>query len=494
MFDKLKQKIIGTEVQKAGFCAPIGQTPNERSIYQSREIFGVNFGSLFVLEKYIYGELFIDDTTVELDAIKLQVKNSGVEETRKGLESHWNNYMNDGDWDWLKSKGVNSVRIPIGYWHVSPKFTHGTHFECVKDVYVNAWDILKEKFIKKAAQYQISVLVDFHGLPSGANTGDHSGEKLKTPGFWGDSHAMKLAVEVCTFISTELKGFDNISGIQIVNEASFDNEAKYQKRYYFDAINSIRSAGWEDIPIVISDGWWADQWVQIFDKASHGDIGSLGVVIDDHVYRCFSDEDKCKDINRIIGELPSNVLTGLSKPMDFIIGEYSCVIDGQSWDRSNGDRDQKVIEYGQTQSRLFRERSMGSYFWTFKFQWGDGGEWGFVPMVNRGAIPTRSITPNRIPDEGEFNRVLDGCYNSHCNYWQSQSPGTKYEHWRFKDGFTTGWFDCMAFLQFGNSKIGRLVSWQNSRKMEHINARGESQYIWQWEHGFNEAVGYFRGV
>lgn len=494
MFDKLKQKLSGLEVERAAFCAPIGQSPNERSIYQSRELFGVNFGSLFVLEKYIFGDLFIDNTNVELDAIKAQVNKFGIEETRQKVENHWNNYCNDGDWEWLKSKGVNSIRIPIGYWHISPKFTHGTNFESVKDVYINSWDILKELYIKKAKEYKISVLIDFHALPFGANTGDHSGEKLKSPGFWENSNARKLAIEICEFVSHELNGFDNISGFQIVNEACFDNEAKHQKRYYFDAINTIRSSGWMDIPIVISDGWWADQWIQILDKASNGDIGSLGVIIDDHIYRCFSDEDKSKDVNKIVGELQSNVLVGLSKPTDFIIGEYSCVLDGQTWDKSNVDRNQKVVEYGQTQSKLFKERSMGSYFWTFKFQWGDGGEWGFVPMINRGSIPTRSIIPNRVPDENEFNKVLDGSFNNHNNYWQSQSPNTTFEHWRFKEGFTTGWFDCLAFLKFGNSRIGRLVAWKSSRLKEHINARGSSSYLWQWEHGFNEAVGYFKGI
>lgn len=55
-------------------AAPQGKPPSERSIYQSRENFGVNFGSLFVLEKYIFDEMYIDGTTVELDAIAKYVE------------------------------------------------------------------------------------------------------------------------------------------------------------------------------------------------------------------------------------------------------------------------------------------------------------------------------------------------------------------------------------------------------------------------------------
>lgn len=490
MFDKLKQKIVGFDIKLASDCAPSDGPISRRAVYQNREIFGVNFGSLFVLEKYIYGEMFENGGgDVELDAIKRCGNNDN---TKSRLEAHWENYCSDSDWEWLKSKGVNSVRIPIGYWHVDPRFTHGTHFEPVKDVYFNAWKILKEKYIQKASQYGISVLVDLHALPFGANTGDHSGEKLSQAGFWSNSKARQLALDAIKFISEDLQQFDNISGLQIVNESVFDNEAKYQKRYYLEAINVIRSAGWHDIPIVISDGWWTEQWVSILDGvAPLRDVGKLGVVIDHHVYRCFSDEDKAKDIDGIINDLQNDVVTGLCKPVDIFIGEYSCVIDGQTWDKSHCNRDQKVAEYGQRQSQLFKERTMGSYFWTFKFQWGDGGEWGFVPMVNKGAIPTRATQPRRVPDKDEFERISKRALENHSNYWNSQS-GSGYEHWRFQDGFTTGWNDCLEFLKIDNSTIGRLVAWKSTRMQQHVDSKGKSCYLWQWEHGFDEAVHYFK--
>lgn len=494
MFDKLRSKFGSVDVQRGGDCAPSGQRPSLRSVYQSRALFGVNFGSLFVLEKYIYGDLFEDDSEVELDAVKVLVRKYGVEGARSRLESHWTQYCRDSDWEWLKSKGVNSVRIPIGYWHVSPQLTRGTGFEAVREVYSNAWAIFKQKYLEKASQYGISVLVDLHALPHGANTGDHSGEKFSSAGFWDSSSGRKLAVDVCTFVARDLKAVDNVSGFQIVNEACFDDDARKQKRYYFEAINAIRQAGWTDVPVVISDGWWTEQWVEILDSASKGDIGSLGILVDSHVYRCFSDQDKAKDVERIIGDLPKSVLCGLSKPIDVIVGEYSCVLDGQTWDKSCCDRNVKVVEYGQAQSRLFDTKAMGSYFWTYKFKWGDGGEWGFVSMVNKGAIPTRSTNPNRVPDENEFKQALESAYNSHCSYWQAQSPNTPFEHWRFKEGFTTGWNDSLAFLQVDNSRIGRVVAWRSFRLKEHTHTKGASQYLWQWEHGFNEALAYFRSL
>lgn len=495
MFDHLKQKLGVSSITPSAPAAPRGAAPNSRSIYQSRQNFGVNFGSLFVLEKFIYDEMFIDNATVELDAILNNINRNGMDNTRNQMENHWKMYCSDDDWNWLRENGVQSIRIPIGYWTVNGGyFAKGFSFERVSPIYQNAWKIFIDYYVKKAQAYNISILVDLHAVPKGANTGDHSGEVFSRAGFWNDSHAIQRAIDVVSFIARDLKQYDNISGIQIVNESSFDNEAKGQKYYYSEAINAIRKED-KDIPIMISDGWWADQWVKFLANKSSGDIGTLGVVIDDHVYRCFSDDDKKKSVDQIITDLNSSVLTNLSYGADFIIGEYSCVLDGSTWNKSQGcNRDDKVREYGNKEIALFNQRAKtGSYFWCYKFQHGDGGEWGFRPMVSRGCIPCRKTRIDRLPNQTDYENYLNTAFESHSNYWNSQNPKEKFEHWRFKEGFITGWADCLEFAKFQNSRIGRVVAWQTARRNEHVRARGNSRFVWQWDHGFQEALNLFSG-
>lgn len=490
LFGHLKQTILESgAITPSGPAAPVGKPPTERSMYQSRMNFGVNFGSLFVLEKYIFDEMYVDGTGVELDAITRGVEKWGVDETRNRLEQHWQTYCSDSDWAWLRERGIQSVRIPIGYWVVAGgSFTKGTSFAKVSPAYKHAWDILKTHYIEKARQHQISVLVDLHALPKGANTGDHSGEWFKEAGFWSDSRAIALAVDICAFIAKDLRQYDNVSGIQIVNESVFSNSPVGQEKYYTKAINAMRKEN-PDVPIIISDGWWADQWVNFLDKSSRGNIGSLGVVIDDHVYRCFDDKDKTKNADEIINDLDSSVLTGLSKEADFLIGEYSCVLDTQTWSRSNdADRDEKVRSYGNRQQEIFRQRAKcGSYFWTYKFQHGDGGEWGLVPMIDRGCIPARNAQVC-LPSKTDFDRIFEEAYGGHVNYWKNLNGNEKYEFWRYQEGFVTGWNDSLEFAKFGNSRIGRVVAWKYARRLEHINARGSNRFLWQWEAGFQEAV------
>jgi aryl-phospho-beta-D-glucosidase BglC (GH1 family) len=493
LFGDIKKAMGNSQsISPAAPAAPPGQAPTERAIYQSRQNFGVNFGSLFVLEKYIFDEMFIDGAGVELDAIKNYVNKNGIAETRNKMEQHWLNYCSDNDWAWLKEKGIQSVRIPIGYWIVSGGlFTKGTSFESISSVYINAWNIFKQHYIEKAKAYQISILVDLHALPKGANTGDHSGEWFNEAGFWRDNHTIDLAVSICTFIARDLKNYDNISGIQIVNESVFDNDAVGQKKYYTQAINAIRYENL-DVPVVISDGWWTDQWIKFLNKSSKGNSGNLGIVIDDHIYRCFSADDKKKRVEQIINDLHHTVLNGLSEEADILIGEYSCVLDTHSWDNSKGvSRDEKVREYGNRQVEIFKDKAKaGFYFWTYKFQNGDGGEWGLCPMIDRGCIPTRNSFAS-LPSQQDFDAIFNEAFQNHINYWRSQNPNEKYEFWRYQEGFITAWNDAATFANFNNSRIGRIVAWKYTRRDEHIKARGNNRFLWQWDAGFQEALDRF---
>lgn len=469
--------------------APPGQLPTERSIYQSRQNFGVNFGSLFVLEKYIFDEMFIDDSRTELDAIKNYIKKNGVSETRNRLQKHWMNFCSDDDWLWLKENGIQSVRIPIGYWMVAGgKFTKGTSFDKISEVYANAWAILKEHYIEKAKNYQISILVDLHALPKGANTDAHSGQLFKAAGFWNSNHAIDLAVSICSFIANDVKDYDNVCGLQIVNESEFTQTPVGQERYYTKAINAIRKVN-VDIPIVISDGWCVNQWVAFLDRLSGGNIGSLGVVIDDHVYRCFTEAEKRSIPLQIIYDLNITILTDLSKEADCIVGEYSCVLDEQTWFNSRDcDRSQMTRAFGHTQTDIFKERARtGYYFWTYKFQHGDGGEWGLRPMITHGCIPPRS-NDCPLPSQEDYDRIFQEAYRNHTYYWNGRRNNENPEFWRYKAGFEVGWNDALSFAKLNNSKIGRDIAWLHSRRQEHINAKGTSAFLWEWDVGFKEAI------
>lgn len=498
MFDNIKLKSKASNVQFAAPAANEGQAPSKKQIYQSRKNFGVNIGACFVLEKWIFHELFPDGAECELDVVTKLSKEHGEDGARQKYEDYWNNFLNEGDWNWLVDHNVNSIRVPLGYWDIGGgQFTKGSKFEKYSKVYANAWSVFKSKFIEVAGQHNISVLVDIHGLPRGANGADHSGEKGSgKAGFWTDDTSQLAVLDMLAFIAKDLKGYENIAGIQIVNEAEYANDLKKQGRYYLAAINSIREQD-DSIPIVISDGWSPNQWVEwVQDQQSNK---SLGIVVDHHCYRCFSDDDKNKSPSQIINDLGGDLLTNLrddAKGVDFMVGEYSCVLDGSSWnkDGANDHRDDLVIEFGKRQTEiLYDKANFGSYFWTFKFQSGNGGEWDYKTMTDKGAIKLPITFKGRdLPDQGAFELRLNQNLEGHTNYWNNQNPREKYEHDRYKDGFTTAWADATAFANFEGSILGRVGAWKIARLQEHIKAKGNLKHIWEWEQGFDSGLKEFQ--
>ncbi|CAK7895278.1 hypothetical protein CAAN1_10S01442 [[Candida] anglica] len=498
MFDKLKIKSKSSNIAPANPAATPGSGPSKKQIYQSRSNFGVNLGGCFVLEKWIFHKMFPEGTDCELDAVTKLVKDSNTDETKKKFEEYWSGFMSEDDWKWLQEHKVTSVRVPLGYWDVNGgKYAKGTKFEkYATTVYSNAWDIFKKKFIEPAAAHNISVVVDIHGLPGGANGADHSGEKSSGKAeFWSDQSAQLTMCDMFEFIAKDLKSYDNIAGLQIVNEAEFANDpAKEQSRFYGAALSHIRKED-KDIPVIISDGWWPGQWAKWVQSNQSGNE-SIGVVVDSHCYRCFSDDDKKKSPPQIIQDLDSDLLTNIDRNgVDFMVGEYSCVIDGESWnkDNANSKRDELVVDYGKRQSEIIGRRAgFGSYFWTFKFESGNGGEWDFKTMVDKGAIVPTTIL-NGVPDSSKFDEKLEGNLSAHSDYWNGQNSNEKYEHDRYKDGFTTAWKDSEEFAKFNGSTIGREQAWKLARRAEHIKQKGDSKYIWEWEQGFDKGLEEFLG-
>lgn len=496
MFDHIKIKSKASSVTPAKPAVSPGEAPTKKQIYQSRQNFGVNLGACFVMEKWIYHGLFVDDSDCELEAVKRAVKKFGNDEAREKFEDHWNGFMSDNDWKWLQDHNVTSVRVPLGYWEVGGgKYADDTQFKkYAGKVYKNAWDIFKTKFVEAAGAHDIGVVVDIHGLPGGANGDAHSGEKSGgSAEFWGDYSMQLQMCDMLQFMAKDLKQYDNITGIQIVNESEFSNDAKSQNYYYSAAINLIREVD-QEVPIIISDGWWPDQWVK-WVQSKQGNDKNLGVVVDHHCYRCAAQHDKDKAPPQIIGDLYNDLLTNLTDNglgVDFMVGEYSCVMDGQSWDKgnSNSNRDQLVIDFGNNQLRLFNERAkFGSFFWTFKFQAGNGGEWDFKTMTDKGSLNNNLLLKGKkLPDDNKFEEKLNHEFNCHCDYWDNANKKEKYDHDRFKDGFQDGWKDALEFAKFNGSVLGRKEAWKFARRSENIDKKGNLKHIWEYGHGFDTGL------
>lgn len=78
------------------------QAPTPSDVVRYRYQHGCNLGSVFVLEKWLTGGMYQKDSqSAELAAVTGNVKALGLDGARQKHEQHWNNYVSDGDLDWL---------------------------------------------------------------------------------------------------------------------------------------------------------------------------------------------------------------------------------------------------------------------------------------------------------------------------------------------------------------------------------------------------------
>jgi hypothetical protein len=359
-------------------------------------------------------------------------------------------------------------------------------------------------------------LIDLHALPGGANSDAHSGSSTGKPELWSSRTNLERGHKALVHLASAVKGISGIIGLQLVNEAVYDAKGMYQ--WYEQVIQDI-SAVDDTLPIYISDAWDLNRALEWTNGRHlfHNNIPRNPVIIDTHKYYTFSEKDRSQSPQQIISRIPSELseLDGKSGSLSdrgegqVVIGEYSCVLDGRTWSRSPPEEKEALVrQFGHSQCQKWQEVTGGSYFWTWKMQWMDGGEWGFVEQSKKRNIfppPSLTLSATEIQskiESAQSKRQELGTQerNSHEEYWSRTSPGKSFEHGLYSQGWDTGFSDAQSFFGMrtkgcvaaeGGDKIGMLEVWTKKRLWE-SGQRGE--FMWEWEQGFRAGISAFYHV
>lgn len=437
----------------------------------------------------------------------------GVEATRAKWEAHWSNALSDSDLDFLcNTAHCTTIRLPIGYFTLGPSFTEGTPFAgAPSQVYLSAWSHVLS-LTSRLAAHGIGTLLDLHALPGGANTDCHSGTSKGKAELWAHRSQMDLGKRCLLFMAEAVAQgkVEGCIGVQVCNEAAYGARGMYD--WYTDVIRTLSRID-SSLPIYVSDAWdlsTAVTWAQ----ARNGITSDTNpVVVDTHKYYTFTDADKAQSPQQIIRRVSGELEEMTSKAgnvvdrgaVGAVVGEWSCVLDGQTWQKAaGGDRESLVREFGQAQSRRWRQGCGGSFFWTAKMEWMDGGEWGFWEMTKKGAVvPPRELllaaddVKGRIASaQQQREQKKNETVGTHVGYWNQTSPGGQFEHWRFEQGWDVGFSDALAFFGLrtsgglggsstGGDTIGHLDLWVRKRIME--SGQG-GRFLWEFEQGFRHGV------
>lgn len=481
--------------------------PTPQDVLRYRYHHGTNLGSVFVLEKWLHPSMFPPSCpgNSELSAIDFCLKQWGWASTAVHWEKHWSNAVSEADLAWLVTTAkCTSIRLPIGYWTLGEAFCAGTPFEgAIGELYRGAWGQVKA-LVGRAREWGLGVLIDFHALPGGANGDAHSGTGSGKAELWGNRGYRELALRCIRFMVSEIREMEGVIGLQVVNEAVWDAKGLYA--WYEEVLRIIGEID-GSIPVYISDAWDLERAL----KWSNSRRGVRNpIMVDTHKYYTFSDKDRSQTPAEIINRIPNELfqLDGKEGSISdrgeaqVIIGEYSCVLDGRTWARVRPEEKEGFVkQFGRVQSLKWQEKAGGAYFWTFKMDWMDGGEWGFVEQVKKeNIIPPPSLLLSREEVQERASRaqqqrgeLAKDARVSHEDYWNRTCPGQHFEHERYSRGWEVGFSDALSFFVMradgglgdkageGSDRIGCLELWAKKRLLE----SGEGgAFVWEWEQGF----------
>ncbi|KAJ7282090.1 glycoside hydrolase family 5 protein [Mycena rebaudengoi] len=186
-----------------------------------KKIYGVNLGSWMVLEPWMLPQEWLDmggerncdcGTCIGSEFAFAKAYPDTVDEK---FAAHWDSWFNQAEVDALVAAGINTVRIPLGYWIVEPLVRRDTEF------FPRGGLEHLRRGLKQLKKAGIVAILDHHALPGAqAENQQFAGRCTPTPEFYTQDnyHRALIWTAVMTTLSHVDPAFANVVAIQAVNE------------------------------------------------------------------------------------------------------------------------------------------------------------------------------------------------------------------------------------------------------------------------------------
>ncbi|THH18479.1 hypothetical protein EW146_g2512 [Bondarzewia mesenterica] len=367
--------------------------PTQANVYRYRQQQSVNLGSWFVHEQWMTPSVFACASGGKISELDIATGWGNRESARAVLERHWDTFINDTDFQYLASIGINTVRLPIGYWSLGPLFCSGTPFEPVADVYRNAWPQIV-RALNMADNAGIGVLVDLHGAPGSQNGQQHSGISDGATNLFGNPWWEDKTIDVLTYLVKQLSTVTNVVGIQMLNEPKNVPELA---DFYARAISAMRqiSPDAASFPLYLHDGFDLQRFSDFI--AARNDF----IVQDYHSYFVFTPSDNAESAHDHTGDIEGSIADSLQQASkherrNIVIDEWSCALtaDSLSHEADPGEA-QRLFCTGQM--NVYTDATAGWAFWSYRKEECDNDPgWCFIAAVGR-ELPSSFFSYGRGP-------------------------------------------------------------------------------------------------
>ncbi|KAM0335666.1 hypothetical protein ACHAQA_000715 [Verticillium albo-atrum] len=335
------------------------------------------------------------ETDSEFDCVKAL----GQADANAAFWKHWTEWFTEADLDLMESFGLNTLRIPLGYWMLESLVREDEHFP-------QGGFAALEQVCDWAAKRNFYVILEMHGAP-GAQTAwqAFTGKWVEEPEFYNDDNFERgyKFLEWLTKLSHTNPHFRTVGMIGVINEPNWDetsvltdfNPGAYARIRSVESSLGIKKV--DALHIQYMDSKWGagnpnQNLTNTFDTAydSHRYLKSDPTVpVTQEGYLSTS----CNEHLPVPGETP------------LIVGEWSLgpktseehTPPFQVADDANKDFYTKwwaaqVISY---------EKDLGWTYWSWKTELDNDYRWSYVEAVEAGVIhkdPSRAYTIGACDD------------------------------------------------------------------------------------------------
>jgi len=368
--------------------------------FGNTKVRGVNTGGWFVLEPWITPSIFADQPDNVVDEYTL-CQQLGHDAALSKLSNHWDTWFTESDFQAMAAAGLNFVRIPIGYWSVSP---------IDGDPYVQgAYDRLGSA-IGWANNHGLNVLIDLHGAPGSQNGFDNSGRKGNIE--WNTGDTISQTHTALNKIRDDFAEHSNVAAIELVNEPQGSTVGvDALKQFYMDGWGDLKDS---NVAVTFHDGfqgvnawndWGSGMWALLEDTHHYEifDCPSGGMSISDHISEACSFGSQAATNNKwtIVGEFAGAMTDcaqwlngrGIGARYDgtYNVNGNTCSASGSCSGKYSG----KVADLGEADKQNIKsfinaqldafEKAAGWIFWTWKTE--GAPEWDMQDLLQNGIFP-----------------------------------------------------------------------------------------------------------
>ncbi len=359
-----------------------------------RKLRGVNLGGWLVLEKWMTPSLFKGLKARDETAWCVELGYAA----RQRLIRHWETFITEKDFRWLRRSGINAVRVPLGFWIFGPPYPYHKSYRGKTHPYVEGGVAYLDRAFELADKYGISILLDLHAAPGCQNGFDNGG--LHGICDWHRKTTyIDFALHTLQRLAQRYGGQRRLMGIEVLNEPRWDIPTELLVEYTRKAYHAIRKhCPRHSVAIVFHDGFRSH-------AQYHGEFQEphyTNVLFDIHRYQCFDRSDLDLDIDGHVHKAAihwKNEADDIKRQLKLgtIVGEWSLGLDLKVvslWAEGPfnhalehmdaSQRDVAYRAYGAAQLATFETYS-GWFFWSYKTE--TTPAWSFRECIRRGWLP-----------------------------------------------------------------------------------------------------------